>query len=154
MAKIRMELVKEMHEWSKFLVIRPYGNECIVEPEENETVDSIMLSIQQAINDLIDYVVNCPIGNWTGRATTYITVQPIYGERRDEVKHRVSELTHGWTCLMLDRDFDGRVQLMLYTPSPTDRPKPAEDIIDTERGVMFFSQNNRYHNGRNYEHYQ
>jgi len=151
MAEIKVDLIKEHHEWSKFDVIRPYSNECIVEPEEDESIDSVMCSIQQAINELTPYVVNCPIGRWTGRATTYITVQPIYGERRDEVKSRVKELTYGWTCLMLSEDFDGRVQLMLYTPSPMDRPKPAEDIVDTDRGVIFFGQNNKYHNRTGYK---
>lgn len=132
MAKIIGRIVKEMHGWHNVYVMRPYGNETIVEPEENESLDSILRSVQTAIDGILPYVRNCPTGNWTGRATTYITVQPIRGDRRDEFVKRLNELKCHGACLMREHDFDGRVQLIVFTSSPMDSIIPAtnEEFID------------------------
>lgn len=131
MAKIIGRIVKEMHGFYNTYVMRPYGNETIVEPEENESLDSIIRSVQAAIDSILPYVRNCPTGNWTGRATTYITVQPIKGDKRDEFIKRLNGFNYSGACLMRDHDFDGRVQLILFTPSPMDSIVPAnEEFID------------------------
>lgn len=132
MAKIVGKIIKVKHEWEKVNVMRPYGNETLVEPEENESIDSIIGCIQTAINGVLPYVGNCPIGHWTGRATTYITIQPIKGDNREKLIERLNELRSPGACLLRDHDFDGRVQLILFTPSPGDSITPADEEIFDE----------------------
>jgi uncharacterized protein YlzI (FlbEa/FlbD family) len=127
MAKIIGELIIEKHELHpENTVRRPRGNEYIVVPEENDTIDTIIQTVIDAIDQIAPYVRNCPTGSWTGRATTYLTIQPIKGERRDELANRIfKEARHSGLCMMRESDFDGRVQLILYTPNPDDPIMPA-----------------------------
>ena len=127
MVKINGKIIIEMHEWHNVLVRRPQYNETIVEPEEGDSTDAILTATQQAIDRVTPYVMNCPIGNWTGRATTYITIQPIRGQQREDFAERIKTELHAHTaCWLRDSDFDGRIQLIVYTPSPMDHIRPAE----------------------------
>lgn len=127
MAKIIGKIVKETHSFEKVMVMRPYGNETIVEPADDESVESILASTQEVINNVAPYARNCPTHHYFGRGTTYVTVQPISGTKRDEFIERMKELKVSGAFISRDRDFDGRVQLVVVTPSPTDPVIPADD---------------------------
>lgn len=126
MAKIIGKFVTERHGFERVIVKRPYGNETIVEPKGDESVDSILASTQEAVNRVAPYARNCPIHHYYGRGTTYITIQPISGKNRDEFIERVKELKVSGAFIARDRDFDGRVQLVVCTPSPGDPVMPAD----------------------------
>jgi len=53
-------------------------------------------------------------------------IQPISGKKRDEFIERIKELKVSGAFISRDRDFDGRVQLVVCTPSPGDPVMPAE----------------------------
>ncbi len=127
MAKIIGKIVKEKHSFEKIMVMRPYGNETIVEPADDESLDSILASAQEAINRVSPYARNCPAHHYFGRGTTYVTIQPISGEKRDKFIERIKDLKASGAFIARDRDFDGRVQLVVVTPSPDDPVMPAED---------------------------
>lgn len=126
MVKITGKLIIEKHNFNNIRVKRPYGNEYIVEPEPSDTLDDILKATQKACSIVAPYARNCPPGNWTGRGTTYVTIQPISGKMRDDFAERIHEIKVSNACLMRERDFDGRIQLIVFTPSPDDRPVPAE----------------------------
>lgn len=128
MAKIIGQIVKEKHSFENILVLRPYGNETIVEPAEDESVDSILASTQDAINRVAPYARNCPTHHYFGRGTTYVTIQPISGTKRDKFIERIKELKASGAFISRDRDFDGRVQLVVCTPSPSDPVMPADNM--------------------------
>ncbi len=117
MAKITGRIVKEKHSFENVMVMRPFGNETIVEPADDESIDSILASTQEAINRVAPYARNCPTHHYFGRGTTYITIQPILGKKREEFIERIKELKVSGAFISRDRDFDGKVQLVVCTPS-------------------------------------
>lgn len=106
---------------------RPQDNETIVQPQKHASLTAVLRATQRAIDRVRHYVMNCPIGFYTCRATTYITIQPIVGQLRERVCTHLSDLHAQNACLVRDCDFDGRIQLMLYTPSPSDRIIPCSN---------------------------
>lgn len=139
MAKIIGKIVTERHTLG-VLVKRPYGNETIVELAEGESVDSILESTQTAINRVAPYARNCPPHYWTGRGTTYVTIQPISGKVHDQFIERISELKVSGAIISKEASTEGRIQLIVYTPSPDDPILPAGRKMMTSGGIRWGSE--------------
>lgn len=127
MVKIKGKIVTEKAQFENYMTKLPYGNETLVIPDEEDTVDDILAAVQKAVNSVAPYARNCPIHHWHGRGCTYVTVQPIHGGTRDKFIRRINEIKSINAYIARDNDFDGRVQLLVCTPSPGDRPIEARN---------------------------
>lgn len=133
MAKIIGEIVTEIHELEKVKVKRPRSNEFLIQVDPADDLLTIQQAIRQAISTVSPFVRNCPIGHWTGRATTYVTIQPLSDELVAQLVTQIDKIRPQGLNLITDQhSVPGRLQLLLHTPSPEDRIEPA----DRPRGYM------------------
>jgi hypothetical protein len=128
LAKIIGEIVTEIHAFAKVKVQRPRGNEFLIQLDPSDDLLAVQDAVRQAIGTMAPYVRNCTIGQWTGRATTYIRIQPISDELKKKFIEQLKEIRPTGLCLMTEQTpIKGRLQLALYTPSPEDPIRPADE---------------------------
>lgn len=93
---LSLTMIEALHEKSGCLVRRPEGNKALVQPEADETVDSILGGIQDALDQIGPVLVNCsPLGSGPNiYCVAFIEVTPVPKGKKEELLQKICGYKH------------------------------------------------------------
>ena len=92
----------------------------------------IVKATQEGINMVLPYVVNCPLYFRSSNPATYISIQPIEMEQKEELVSKIKKLEHRgatWWHQLGDEP-EGRIQFLL------EHPRSGDDVKEVVKNTF------------------